>query len=223
MPERRRPLAQDAEKGAQQDRSCPAGERKQGSVKRHPTIISTTVLVALICATAPQVALAGSLLSGYGGPGEGSQALIGATLVNGARGGGGGSGGSGSAGGGRPSLAEPATPPASTRTDGAGDSQATPSSGGGSSRQSKRSSTQGANRSSAAGSGASAAGGQSADRTGFASYPRSERIVDQPSSFALGVSGADFGYALIALLCLLLTAFATLRLARRSGASGVGG
>ncbi|HEX4484106.1 MAG TPA: hypothetical protein VH081_09990 [Solirubrobacteraceae bacterium] len=176
----------------------------------------------MICAAVPQVALAGSLLSGYGGPGEGSQALIGATLVNGSRGGGGGSGGGGSAGGGRPNLAEPATPPASTRADGTGESKASSSSRGGSSRQTKRSSSQGANGSNAAGSGASAASAQATDRAGFASYPRSEHIVDQPSSFALGISGADFAYALIALLCLLLTAFATSRLARRSATGGVG-
>ncbi|HXP28462.1 MAG TPA: hypothetical protein VN804_01790, partial [Solirubrobacteraceae bacterium] len=65
----------------------------------------TTALAALICVAAPQAALAGSLLSGYGGPGEGSQALIGASLVKGPRGGGGGGSSSGSSG--RPDLAAP--------------------------------------------------------------------------------------------------------------------
>jgi hypothetical protein len=190
-------------------------------VKRHRTIIPTTVLVALICVAAPQVALAGSLLSGYGGPGEGSQALIGAALVKGPRGGSGG----GSTGGGSPELAEPSSTSASASTPGRTE-QRSSSSSRSSSQRSAGSSSHGSSASRTSGgrgAAAAAAARQASSRAGFASYPRSERVVDQPASFVLGLSGADFAYALIALFCLLLTALATARLARRNGVTGVGG
>lgn len=65
---------------------------------RHRTIFSTLLLVAFMAA--PSGAQAGSLLSGYGGPGGGAQAILGSTLVNGSGGGSGGSEGGGAAGGG---------------------------------------------------------------------------------------------------------------------------
>jgi hypothetical protein len=57
------------------------------------------VILAIACgsAFAPAGASAGSLLSGYGGPGQGSQQILGATLLNGPSGGGG-AGGEGAAG-----------------------------------------------------------------------------------------------------------------------------
>ena len=51
--------------------------------------IVTAVLVSAL-AGSPGTALASSLLSGYGGPGEGSEAILGSTLVNGPPGGAGG-------------------------------------------------------------------------------------------------------------------------------------
>jgi hypothetical protein len=194
-------------------------------VKRHRTIITTTVLVALICAAAPQAALAGSLLSGYGGPGEGSQALIGAALVKGPRGGSGGGSSNGS-GGGRPDLAAPTTSTSST------DASRTPA-GGSSPAQRGSRTVSGSSGAGSRGSGGSARGSthagssagqsaQSAARAEFASYPRSESVASEPSTVAFGVSGADLAYILAALLGVLLTAFATLRLARRSAAGGVG-
>jgi hypothetical protein len=57
-----------------------------------------TALVGLLALAVPTVAAAnGPLLSGYGGPGAGEQAIIGSTLVGGSRGGHG-SGGAGSGG-----------------------------------------------------------------------------------------------------------------------------
>jgi hypothetical protein len=69
-------------------------------MKRHRTIasilVAPVVLVGL-AGLAPTSALAGGpLLSGYGSPGAGSQSIIGATLLNGPRGGGSGGSGSGS-------------------------------------------------------------------------------------------------------------------------------
>jgi hypothetical protein len=198
--------------GCPAGRSRPVGERKQGSVRRHRIIISTTVLLALSGVTVP-VALGDPLLSGYGSPGEGSQAMIGATLVNGPRGG----GGSGSSGGGGASTGEGAVNlavPASSSSSGS--SAATRGASG-----SKSGSARGSGATRSSGSGASGARTQSTDRTGFASYPRSERVVGAQTSFVSGVSGSDLVYALVALGCLLLTAFATMRLAKRTAQTRV--
>jgi hypothetical protein len=77
-------------------------------MKRNPRLgmtrkiwISSVLPVAgAMLALAPATALAGSpLLSGYGGPGAGEQAILGSTLVGGSGGGAGGSSGSGGSGG----------------------------------------------------------------------------------------------------------------------------
>jgi hypothetical protein len=62
-------------------------------------------------AFAPSLASANPLLSGYGGPGQGSQAILGSALLNGPRGGGGaaGSGTSGSLSSSNPTQAVQAT------------------------------------------------------------------------------------------------------------------
>jgi len=57
---------------------------------RRCTIVLTLVLMAALSAAAPDAAPAGSLLSGYGGPGQGNQAILGSALLNGPGGGGGG-------------------------------------------------------------------------------------------------------------------------------------
>jgi hypothetical protein len=53
-------------------------------------------LMAALAAAAPAAASANPLLSGYGGPGQGSQAILGATLLNGSSSGGGSTGTTGS-------------------------------------------------------------------------------------------------------------------------------
>jgi hypothetical protein len=75
-------------------------ESRQGSMRSRRTITLTTacLLTLSLSAALPAAAPAGSLLSGYGGPGQGSQEIIGAGLVNGGSRGGGPSGG-GSSGG----------------------------------------------------------------------------------------------------------------------------
>ncbi len=64
-------------------------------------ISSALALATALLVLAPTTAFAGSpLLSGYGGPGAGEQAILGSTLIGGSRGGGAsGSGGSGGSGG----------------------------------------------------------------------------------------------------------------------------
>lgn len=72
---------------------------KVGKMNRKIRIASALVLGILVCAAAPTVTFAGSpLLSGYGGPGTGEQAIIGSTLIKGPRGGAGSNGSPGSHG-----------------------------------------------------------------------------------------------------------------------------
>jgi hypothetical protein len=68
-------------------------------MKRHWTITPLVGLCLALCLATPVVAQANPLLSGYGGPGQGNQAILGSALLNGPAGpGGGGSAGSGSSG-----------------------------------------------------------------------------------------------------------------------------
>jgi hypothetical protein len=69
--------------------------------RRTITLTTASLLTLSLAAALPAAAPAGSLLSGYGGPGQGSQEIIGASVVNGGSRGGGPSGGgsSGSSGG----------------------------------------------------------------------------------------------------------------------------
>lgn len=76
----------------------PKGPPRLGSMKRYRTTIYALALLVGGPALLPSTALAsGPLLSGYGRPGAGAQAIIGASLLNGR---GGGSSGGGSPGGG---------------------------------------------------------------------------------------------------------------------------
>lgn len=69
-------------------------ELGHGRVTRLRGISIAAILSAVPLWAAPPIAGANSLLSGYGGPGQGSQAILGATLLNGpGSGSGGGSGG----------------------------------------------------------------------------------------------------------------------------------
>ena len=57
----------------------------QGSMKTDRITIRTAALALVaalaVSAAAPLVAHAGPLLSGYGGPGQGNQAILGSTLL----------------------------------------------------------------------------------------------------------------------------------------------
>jgi len=74
------------------------GKRKQGRMGRHSKTISIGILTVVYCVLAPAGASAGSLLSGYGGPGQGNQAILGSVLLGGPSGGQGGSAGAGGGG-----------------------------------------------------------------------------------------------------------------------------
>ncbi len=67
-------------------------------MKKHRTMICIGACAAAIGSVPAAPAFANSLLSGYGGPGQCNQAILGSALINGPGGNGGGSGGAGSGG-----------------------------------------------------------------------------------------------------------------------------
>jgi hypothetical protein len=167
------------------------------------TIVALVALAGFALATAAP-AVAGSLLSGYGGPGQGSQAILGSELLNSPDGGGGsnGAGSSGSSASAQSAAGTPGTGTgARTRTSpGAARSRATakPSPRKQGEAEAGRSQSQSSSR---AGAPATAALAQSAS-------------VSSPT---LGLSGADLLYVLIALGALVSTAALTRRFARPRG------
>jgi hypothetical protein len=166
-------------------------------VNRHINLIPMVGLSVVAFASASASAAANPLLSGYGGPGQGSQAILGSALVNGPRGGGGGSGGAtGSAalarhsGGGVGGAAAGVTRNGASAAAARAQGNAPPRS-------------------------ASGAGGQ-ADRQPSAVavdlYPASERAGNAEG--ALGLSADDLLYIVLALGSLAFAGVFTRRLAR---------
>ncbi len=157
------------------------------------TISLTLTLLAMLISTAPSCAVANPLLSGYGGPGAGNQAILGSTLVGGSGGGGGSAGG---ASGGSPGSSPGGAAPT-------GSSGSRVRSGG---RAADRGSAQVARPSGEASGGAARA------------YPfSSARNASQAASAAtetLGISGEDVAYIFLALGGLAFTGILTRRLAR---------
>jgi hypothetical protein len=168
----------------------------------HQRITSILLFAALVAAAVPGTAAANSLLSGYGGPGEGNQAILGSALVNAPKGSGG-SGGSGGAvvsqtSGTQSSGAQSGeTAPQSTRKS-SGSSKGSAGRRGGGARATKT----------AHGTASQAAQGDSVI------YPAASRESTTGGSRALGLSGADFVYIILALGVLALTGFLTVRLTR---------
>jgi hypothetical protein len=164
-------------------------------------------LVALL-ALGPAAAQGGSLLSGYGGPGQGNQAILGSALLNGPPSGGGG----GSSGGGAPSsntgnLAAPTTP-------------ATPPRSTASRRHVGRSRAGKHGARGATGSKATT-GARSVESGAASAYNVSAR--GGSSHPVLGLSSDDVLYIVLALGVLVFTGVLTRRLADRQPASRNGG
>jgi hypothetical protein len=136
-------------------------------------------------------ARAGSLLSGYGGPGQGSQALLGSTLIGGSGGGGGGGSSSGGSPGSLASLqARPAATPAAC----------------------------GAGRHSAAHVRGRPTAATRASSVAVPAVVAGRTLAGTPETGAgsstLGLSTADFVYLIAVLAGLVLVAMLTRRLAR---------
>lgn len=173
------------------------------------------VISAPVVAGLPASASASPLLSGYGGPGQGTQAILGASLVNGPGGGGGSPGGGGSHGG--PTASAPAGTAASTSAGStAGQAPAGDSSAPGASSGSRASATGHRTASRRGRAGAAAGVGEArASVLPAGAYPVSERSVAQPSG-ALGLSTTGLVEALLVLCALAAMVVAM----RRLGAAG---
>jgi hypothetical protein len=170
---------------------------RQGRMKKHLATTTIFTLLALAVSAAPASASSGPLLSGYGGPGQGSQAILGSTLLNGPSGGSPGSG-SGSAAGNATAGGGNAARPGSSSAPGSSHSSRHLHG-----KRSRASAPAHAGGSSAAGVGAYSASDEAAT-------PRAHAI----DSSTLGLSGSDLLYLLLALCALALTAVLTRGLVR---------
>jgi hypothetical protein len=178
----------------------------------HRNILFTLILLTAISVAMTSSALAGPLLGGYGGPGEGNQAILGSALLGGAGSGGssGSSGGSSGSAGSSPNT----TVGAGTQTGRSQADAAPPGSSG-------HGSTAGeVGRRSAGGASHSPSGSGKASGGVARAYPvlSGDRVASSPSaSETLGLSGADLAYVLLALCVLVGTGVLTRRLAQAAG------
>jgi hypothetical protein len=172
----------------------------------HRTISLTLTLLAVLVTVAPSSAFAGSLLSGYGGPGEGNQAILGSALLGGA------GGGSGSSGGASGASGSSSSGPAAVGTQ-VGVAGARSGSGGPDSKAHK-----GAGRRATGGSAGSLGHGRETSGGTARAYPTvSAGDTSQQASVAsqtLGLSGEDLAYILLAVGALAFTGILTRRLAQ---------
>lgn len=187
-------------------------------------IFITGVLIALIAA-APAAGQS-TLLSGYGGPGQGNQAILGAVVVKGSGGGGSSGAGSGAASGtggetssassgedgSEPSLIAPNKPAVGSSSAGSPGAQAG-SDGHSGHPVGPRTSTRHA----------SGAAVQAARQAPASFYPAAERVPAGQSAGALGLSGADVVYILLAVAALVSIGLFTKRVGAEAGRPGVGG
>jgi len=165
--------------------------------KHRLTTIAALLVLLGCCALAPAASASSTLLSGYGGPGQGNQAILGSTLIGGG-GGSRGSGGGGSSGAEAPqSVSIEATSTASGAGAGAG------TAGHGTHPGAAHSNPGGKGR-----RGATAGARTTPETIG--------RVVDvrSTSAPALGLSGTDVAYIVLAFLVLALTAALTVVLSR---------
>jgi hypothetical protein len=177
---------------------------------RHRTIILISGCLVALGAAPSDAALASSLLSGYGGPGQGNQAILGSALLN-RPGGGSGPSGGGSSG------------ESSSLASSAG-SSATSSQVAGSSPVGSSAGTGVASRGSSSRAPATPRGSQ-AVRSGSAPtiadvYAAAERGRRAPSTPAFGLSWADLLLIVLAVCVLGLIGLLSLRLTRVSPAAG---
>jgi hypothetical protein len=185
---------------------------------KRPRLTIALVAVLALCAAGlfSGAADAGSLLSGYGGPGEGNQAVLGSALINGPSGKGGAGGAGGAGAGGYPvagSLALASQSTSATGHGGAGRSRP-----GAAATDAKRGSGVRAN-----GKHAPTTAAQSSNRGSQAyigAYGQTASRRAHGGSQTLGLSGADLLYILLALGLLVLTGVLTRRLARANRGDG---
>jgi hypothetical protein len=179
---------------------------RQGSVRTRFRTIPVVVLFAAAMA-APAVAQADPLLSGYGGPGQGNQAILGSALLNGPSG--------GSSGGGGPAASGPANISAPSASESGTGNQATGLATTGRGGVGKRL-ARGVRRV----AGRRGVVGQPSRTLNAYTVPRAGTVA-QPSA-TLGLSGVDFLYIVLALSALAFTAMLTVWATRANAVSGQG-
>jgi hypothetical protein len=163
--------------------------------------LATVFLVLGASVLLAQNALAGSLLSGYGGPGAGSQTIIGSEILAG------GGGGAPPSGGGAAPTGPAGTAPSHTTPGRA----APKGQGGGASTH-----DQGAGRGARS---RGTRGKRAPDTTGHSSTSTSTvRATAEKQPLTLGLSSTDVFYVLLGLIVLALTAAFTRRLLRSEDA-----
>ncbi|HEY2216340.1 MAG TPA: hypothetical protein VGH21_02525 [Solirubrobacteraceae bacterium] len=153
--------------------------------------------ILALFALAPSVGQAAPLLSGYGGPGSGSQAILGSTLIGG---GGGTAGGGGGAASGSSAVQAGGELGRASSTSGSGARHA-PTHRGGQTSSPKQAGSHGA----------------ATTPQGAAAAQRGRLAADASAGSwqVAGLSGLDLVYVLIVVALLALAGFFTGRLARR--------
>ncbi|MHB8234939.1 MAG: hypothetical protein ACYDHT_09835 [Solirubrobacteraceae bacterium] len=161
-------------------------------------------------AVLPASAAASPLLSGYGGPGQGNQALLGSTLINGPKGGG--SGGAGTSTG--TGLAESSESSSEGRQVSGGGSGSSKGGGTGSSSARHASARRGV---------ATTTHGKAPTPAAAPSfYPAAERLPADSQGGSLGLSGSDVLFIVLAAALLVSLGLLTRRAgdSRERGSTG---
>jgi hypothetical protein len=173
---------------------------------RHRTIILIVGCLVAFCTASSEAAFASSLLSGYGGPGQGNQAILGSALLN--------RPGGGSGGGGSPSSRSGSDEESGSLASGA-DSSTTSSEAAASSGARSSTKTGAARKTSATGAGRGSQASRSASLPSAAEvYAAAERGHPAPSTPAFGLSGAYLLLIVLALGVLALIGVLSRRLMR---------
>ncbi len=184
-------------------------ELGHGRMRSHRLITTAILLVLAVPAVAPTAAGAGPLLSGYGGPGQGNQAILGSALLNGGSRGGGSSGRGSSVGGSSAGASR------GTGTAGAGTGAPSTAGAGATGGAPAASSSARGKQANGPAGGASSGGSESSARSSSLTASRGSVGGSQ----TLGLSGADLLYVLFAFGVLVFTGLLTRRLAREPGSA----
>jgi hypothetical protein len=204
--------------GRQPFASADEGKPRQGRMTRHCRSIPAVFAFALLSlggVAATAQAHGGTLLSGYGTPGEGNQAILGSALLGGGSGGGAGSGGSRGSGGGQGAAQPGGSQGAGVQA--AGSTGASTGTGSGASRTTGRTgagqkqTANGTGNHSLSRSGRGAAGTSGGSHTLFAG----SASANSASVPVLGITGTDLLYILLGVGGLLLTGIFTRQLVHR--------
>jgi hypothetical protein len=180
-------------------------------MKSHRSIIIYIAAVFAVVAVLPGSALASSLLSGYGGPGQGNQAILGSALLNGPKGGGGSSGSQSS--GSEASTGAIVNGEGSEASSERGHASA---GGSGSSKGGGSGSSSATRGNSRPGAAKGPRGRPSTPAAAPSFYPAAERLPAGSQGDSLGLSGSDVLYIVLAAALLVSLGLLT----RRASASG---